>query len=496
MQEKNYDDFFDETKGDQNEERKLMDMVDAHGMPAMQEVKSGSKVEGTVSTIGKDSLVVDLDGKRQGVLNKRDVTDREGHLTVKEGDRIEAYVSSVSENEIVLTRSLSGFSASLDELVQAMKNQTPVEGKVTGVSKGGLQVKVMGRRGFCPISNIDLKYVDDVNVYLGKTMSFVIMRITEKGRNIVVSRLPILEEELAKKLTLFQQGMEDKEVYRGTVTRIADYGLFIDMGGIEGLAHISEISYQRTENLHEMFVPGQEVEYVIIKIDRKEPLRNTKISLSLKQAQEDPWQSVTDRFGPGSQVEGRVTRIVPFGAFVELTPGVEGLVHISEMSWTKRVRHPSEVVSEGDTVRVTILSVDTDKREVSCTLKDVAADPWKDVPERFPVGSKATGKVVSQTKYGFFVELADGVTGLLVHRNIAEDKKSEVKVDAEIEVGIESVDMDNRRIALSYGASEPGAEDEAAKAYMKQQDQQQKQKPSSKPSTEFGEMLRNALNKK
>jgi small subunit ribosomal protein S1 len=491
MYDKKADTFFDDDQQDKSGDNALMAMLDKYEKPKGLKLKPGMKVTGTINRITTEGIFVDIDGKNQGFLTIRQ-KDEEKAPDYKIGDKIETFIQSFKDNEIILTNTMSGFSASTSQLSEAMNNRIPVEGKVTGVNKGGLQVKIMGQRGFCPISAIDIKYVEDVNVYLGQNLTFVIERITEGGRNIVVSRLPILEQQLALQLDEIEKGVADKKVYTGTVSRIADFGLFVDMGGVDGLVHISEISWHRAEKLAESFEIGQQVTYVVLKIDRKEPLRNTKISLSIKQVGADPWTTVSENFHVGDQVAGKITRLASFGAFVELTPGIEGLIHVSEMSWTKRVNHPQEVVNPGDQVNVTILSIDENKRTVSCSLKDVANDPWNKVSEMFSLGSLIKGTVASQSRFGYFVNLTPGITGLLVFANIAADKKGSIKVGDEIEVTIERLEIDTRRIGLSMGVSAQKADEEFARAFIQSEE---KKKPVEKPVSDFGEALKKALKK-
>jgi small subunit ribosomal protein S1 len=368
---------------------------------------------------------------------------------------------------------------------------------VTGINKGGLQVKVLGASAFCPASQVDVKYVEDLNVYLDRTMSFVITRIEEGGRKVVVSRVPLLEKELAEKLEKLEQEIPAKRLRSGVVTRIAEFGLFIDTGtGIDGLAHISEVSWARADNLGESFSVGQPVEYVVLSVERREPLRNTKIALSIKQAGEDPWLSAAGRFPAGTQVEGTVTRLAAFGAFVQLVPGVEGLIHLSELSWERRVNRVEDVVTPGQRVRVTVLAVDAGARRISCSLKDIADDPWKDAPQRFAVGSTVKGTVASAAKFGFFIDLAPGVAGLLAMPNIATDKRTGIKVGAPIEVNVAAVDAEKRRISLSLGIEEGKAEAAAVEAYLKENQPSGPAAVAAASSSEFADALKAALAKK
>jgi small subunit ribosomal protein S1 len=496
MLNKKDDTFFDEKTADDDASESLRKIIDAKGSTIKTNLAVGAKVTGTITTVGSKYLFVDIGARNEAVIAVAELKDRQGTLAAKVGDKLTAYIVSDTSGETVLSRSFSGKggTAAVQELMDAMNNRVPVQGKVTGINKGGLNVKVLGNRAFCPTSQIDLKFTDDVNSYLGKTLDFVITRITEGGRNVVVSRIPLLEVDLDKKIDALAKAAEARLVFKGQISRIADFGLFVDLGDCEGLVHISEVSWERAENLAQSFTVGQNVECIVLSIEKKSPLRNSKISLSIKQTLDDPWKSVTSKFAPGQSVAGTVTRLAPFGAFVEITPGIEGLVHVSEMSWVKRVNHPSDVVAAGQPVQVTVLAIDEKKHTVSLSLKAMANDPWRDIEARFPAGSDAEGKAVHKEKFGYFIDLAEGVTGLLPISNIAPDKKNSITEGAVFTVHIESVDVKQRRISLSYGKQEPRQETAEVKEYLnKQSSAAPKQTPKS---TEFGAALLEALKKK
>jgi small subunit ribosomal protein S1 len=491
MLDKKHDNFFDEESGGGASENNLMNMLADYDKKEQIDLAVGAKATGKVVRIGGEFVFLDVGGKNEAVIKKTELADDRGETAVKEGDIVVAYVASNDNNGIVLSKALSGVRAPLRQLAEVMNNKVPVQGRVTGINKGGFNVKVMGHAAFCPVSQIALSYVEDLNVYLGKTLPFVIMRIAEKGRNIVVSRVPILEEELRGEIERLQETGRERKILSGKITRIAPFGLFVDIGnGIEGLVHISEVSWSRAENLADSFAVGQTVECLILDIERREPLRQSKISLSIKQALEDPWSGIGNKLSVGESREGVITRIAPFGAFVELLPGVEGLIHISEMSWSKKVRHPSDVVSPGQRVNTLILSIDEMKKTIGCSLKDVTSDPWIDAAEKFSVGSTAQGTVASKSRYGYFVDLAEGVTGLLVFANISADKKEAVPVGGTIEVSIESIDPEKRRIGLSYGLAGQRHETQETSEFLKKQHQA----PAAGMS-EFGAALKAAMGK-
>ncbi|MFP4165049.1 MAG: S1 RNA-binding domain-containing protein [Chitinispirillaceae bacterium] len=493
MQDKDYDNFFDEKSSEDQKSDQLMQMLNSYD----KKVKSfspGEKVSGKVTRVGSEYVFVDIGARNEAFMKRSELLDDEGEVQVKEGDTLSGFVVSADGGETVISKSLGGHTASVDELRDALNSKMPVQGKVTGVSKGGLNVKIMGHRAFCPVSQIDIKFTSDVNVFLGKTLEFVITRITEGGRNIVVSRVPLLEAGLEDQLKDLAKAAEEKTVLKGKISKVADFGLFVEIGDLEGLVHISEVSWERAQNLGETFSVGQEVEFVVLKVQRKEPLRNSKISLSIKQIFEDPWTKVFSNLSIGESIEGKVTRLADFGAFVEVAPGVEGLVHVSEMSWAKRVHHPSEVVKPGQMVKVTVLNMDENKKSISLTLKDVADDPWNDIEKRFPVGEEVEGTVAKKAKYGYFIDLAEGITGLLVFSNMASDKKDSLKEGDKVTVRMEALDKENRRMSLSYGLEKGHAETEETKKFMEKQ--QAKSEKKKDASTEFGAALLEALKSK
>ena len=495
------DDFFDVKPQGETPQENLLNLIGDYKTGAAPEIVSGTKVKGTILRTGAEFTFVDLGGKNEAVIKSSDLLDSTGAISVKPGDVIDAYVTSASDGEIILSKALSaGAGSGTRELIDAMRSGIPVQGKVTGINKGGFNVKVLGQRAFCPMSQISLSYVEDPTTFLNQSLSFVITKVEENGRNIVVSRDPILEDEVRILLDRVTKNIDEKETILGKVTRVAPFGLFVDIGGIEGLVHISEVAWTRSENLSEEFSIGQQVSVVVLKIEQKVPLRQSKISLSIKHASEDPWNSVSEKFAPGTMVDGTITRLMPFGAFVEIAAGIEGLIHVSEMSWTKRINHPSEVVQPGQIVSVTIVAVDEAKRSVSCSLKAEGADPWSTLPDNFKLGGIITGTIARQSKFGYFVDLADGITGLLTPHHIATDKKGAIKIGGQIDVTIDAIDLEKRRIALSFGVASDTENEADAKEYLQMQNQAQVQKKetvaAAPQASAFSDALKAAIEKK
>lgn len=481
---------FDEEKNEKSTDNGLMNMIDEMDKKITASVSVGEKVKGNIVSIGSEFLFLDIGLKNEAMIARSEFLNDAGEVAVEKGAEVEAFVITANDEETVLSKKMSKSKADIQAFIDAMESKMPVEGRITGVNKGGFNVKVMGKQAFCPFSQIDNKFVGEPSDYLSKTLDFVISRVEKRGRNIVLSRLPLLEGEVKDKIDELYKKVESKEVISGKISKISSFGLFVDLGIVEGLVHISEVSWDRAEDLESSFTVGQSVDCIILKIEEKEPLKDSRISLSIKQMGSNPWETVSEKFNTGDVVEGTITRLAKFGAFIQLIPGVEGLIHNSEMAWDRKVRHASEIVKEGDKVTITILEVNMEKKSISCTLKDSAADPFAGIDEKFPVGSKATGTVASETKYGFFIDLNDELTGLLVHQNISKDKKGSVKKGDSIEVNIDSIDKSSRRISLSYGDVEPtGGSDSDAKKYMQEQKE-------SAAGSEFGDMLKAALNKK
>ena len=375
----------------------------------------GDKVKGKVISIGRESVFLDTGTKVDGVVDRAEMLDKNQEVTCKVGDILELYVVSSNGHEIRLSRGLSGQrDANSDILNDAFRNAMPVDGRVKEECKGGFRVELMGKRAFCPISQIDIKYVEKPAEYVGETFPFVITEYEEDGKNIIVSRRDLLKKELEEKKKGFIAGLSVGQEIQGTVTKIMPFGAFVElMPGMEGMIHISELSWSRTEKAEDVLKAGDSVTVKILDIQAGKGGKDMKISLSLKQMTGDPWADVTDRYHVGDKIKGKVTRCVKFGVFVEIVPGLEGLVHISQMSYTKRVLRPEEEVEPGETVDVVINEIDPEKKRISLSIKDVEGDPWADIQEKYKPGQAVRGTLEKKEKFGYFIQLEPGVTGLL-----------------------------------------------------------------------------------
>ncbi len=343
-----------------------------HAGTTRQEPKVGDKVRGTVVSIQGDSVFIDLGAKVEGIVEIEELTGADGNLSVSIGDSIEISVGGKDENTgtLLLGSRHARHVRGSDGLRQAFQQQIPVEGRVTGVTKGGVEVEISGERAFCPASQIDIHYIEDLETFVGEKLAFRITKF-EGGKhiNLVVSRRALLEEAQNALATETRAHLEVGAVMKGTVRSIKDFGAFIDLGGVEGMVHISELSFGRVDHPKDILTVGQPVEVSVLRIEKTDnPKQPERIALSIRALEKDPWRDVLNQYPVGTLVQGSVTRIQPFGAFIELAPGVEGLAHISALGAGRRIKHPQEVISVGDQVLATVLSVDLEKHRIGLSL--------------------------------------------------------------------------------------------------------------------------------
>jgi small subunit ribosomal protein S1 len=354
----------------------LAEFDQAHKGTPEHGAKAGDQVKGRVVAIGEDQVFVDLGGKAEGILDAASLRDAEGLISVAVGDEVTATVAGIEEDGTLRlgnqqARHLHGAA----ELEHAYRQQLPVQGRVTGVIKGGVEVQIAGQRAFCPASQIDIRFIEDLSEFVGQHLDFRVTKF-EGGRhlNLVVSRRLLLEEEQRARAEATRASIKEGAVLQGIVTSLQDYGAFVDLGGIEGMIHISELTFHRVKHPSEILSVGQALEVSVLRIDKTDnPKRPEKIALSLRVLSRDPWTEVAQQFPVGSRVQGQVTRLQPFGAFVELAPGVEGLIHISEMGAGKRIGHPQEVLSPGQAVEASVIAIDPANKRISLTLDEAKA---------------------------------------------------------------------------------------------------------------------------
>ncbi|HCX73716.1 MAG TPA: hypothetical protein DHM37_08360 [Candidatus Cloacimonas sp.] len=402
----------------------------------------GDKVKGEIINITDSYIFVSLGGKRDAYAEKQDYMNKKGELPYKVGDKLEGYVVKFTETETLISKSLH--TVNLHLLRNAYEDKIPVKGKVTGLTKGGYVINLSGIRAFCPVSQINDRPVTDMNRFMGESFDFRIIKFNDKGRNIVVSRRKIQEE---KRAILKKEALENLEVgmvVKGKVTRLTNFGAFIDLGGIDGLLHISQFSWGRVESPNEMLNLGDEVETKIINI------KGDKISLSLKALQENPFDIAIKELKEGDVVNCRILRNQPFGSFAEIKPGVEGLIPISELARGRRIASPDEIVSEGDLVEVQILNIDKDKRKISLSMKALQPDPWDSINDYVQEGNVVTGKIENIMNFGVFVKIKDGVTGLIPQSKLKQAKENitEDQIGEDYKVRVAKIDVVKKRISL------------------------------------------------
>lgn len=433
-------------------EESFEDLLLAYECKERRQVRVGDRVQAEVLSIGRENVFVDTGTMMDGVVDKAELLDDQGQLTCKIGDRLELYVVSVSDGEVRLSRALTG-SGGLRALNEAFENGVPVEGKVIARCKGGYEVNLMQRRAFCPASQMDLRYTEDGQEFIGKTYRFLLTQFDEGGRNIVVSRRKLLERELQEARKEFLAEIREGQILEGTVTRLAQFGVFVEIfPGIEGMVHVSELSWSRVRNPNEVVRVSEKVKVRVMKVEGDVSTGKARISLSIKGASPDPWRGVESVYKVGQIVEGKVGRCTSFGAFVEVEPGVEGLVHISEMSYTRRVLKPEELVSPGDTIKVIIKEIDLENRRISLSMKDVEGDPWAEIFERYKEGQVVNGRLERKEDYGYFVSLEPGVTGLIpktaIERSPYATELEKAREGDIISVFIKQINQPEKRITL------------------------------------------------
>ncbi len=408
-------------------------------------------VTGKVLEIRGDDVVIDIGYKSEGVIRLDEWREEDGTSNPpKPGDTVEVLLETVEgeDGSIALSYRKAKRQKEWEAILSKHREGDVVSGAVTKKIKGGLLVNI-GVNVFLPASQVDIRRPSDIGDYIGRDIKCMILKIDEPRRNIVVSRRKLIEHERAEKKTKLMAELEVGQVRKGQVKNIADFGAFVDLGGIDGLLHITDMGWHRVTNPHEVVKIDQELEVYILGIDREKE----KIALSLKHKTPSPWQNIEAKYPVNTRHQGEVVNIMPYGAFVKLEPGIEGLVHISEMSWIKRISHPSEVVSTGDKVEVQVLNINHDKKEISLGMKQCTANPWDEVAKKYPPGTQVSGVVRNLTSYGAFIEIEEGIDGLLHVSDMSWVRKvsnpSEVVAKGQkLTCQVLSVDQERKRIAL------------------------------------------------
>ena len=422
--------------------------MDSAAIATVADFSQGAILRGRVVRIAGDDVVVDIGYKSEGFIPKAEFDG--GLDDIEPGVELEVYLDQIEDESglVVLSKKKADRIRGWERVMQAYKVGDVVKGKAVRKIKGGLLVDI-GVHVFLPASQIDIRRVGDPGDWIGRELECKIIKIDEERRNIVLSRRKLLEEERDKMKKDLLGTIQRGEVRRGVVKNITEFGAFIDLGGIDGLLHITDMSWGRIQHPGELLKVDQTVEVKVLEFD----LTRERISLGMKQLTPNPWAAAPGKYPVGSKVTGEIVNIMPYGAFVKLEPGVEGLVHISEMSWTRSIQHPSELVTLGQQVEVVVLDINPEKQEISLGMKQAEANPWTHVEEKYPPGTKIKGKVRNMTTYGAFVELEEGIDGLLHVSDMSWTKKvthpsAMLKKGDEVEAVVLSVDKDRKRVAL------------------------------------------------
>lgn len=415
-----------------------------------EEIKEGQVVPGTVIGIENDYVIVDIGYKSEGRIPRNEFRDSTGVIVVKNGDKIEVYLDSIEDEDgmLVLSKEKADLMKAWDEISAACENDEVIEGTITARVKGGLSVDI-GVKAFLPGSQVDLRPVKNLDRLIGTRAKFKVIKFNKKRGNIVLSRRVLLEKEREERRKDTLKKIEVGKIMRGVVKNITDYGAFIDLGGIDGLLHITDMSYGRINHPQELFNQGDEVDVMILKFDAN----SQRVSLGYKQIKPDPWTDADLKYPAGTRIHGRVVSLTDYGAFVEIEEGIEGLVHISEMSWNKRIKHPSKLVQQNDEVDAVVLDIDVQAKRVSLGMKQLESNPWDIVEFKYPVGSVIEGKVRNITDFGIFVGVEEGIDGLVHISDISWGQRvkhpsERFKKGQTVQAKVLNIDKTNERFSL------------------------------------------------
>ena len=416
----------------------------------LNNVHENEVVEGEITDITKREVVVRIGSKSDGVIPANEFRY---NPELKIGDKVEVYVENLEDKkgQLILSHKKARASKSWERINQALENKEIIKGYIKCRTKGGMIVDVFGIEAFLPGSQIDVKPIRDYDVYVGQTLDFQVVKINQEYKNVVVSHKALIEAELEAQKQQIISTLEKGQVLEGTVKNITNYGVFIDLGGVDGLVHITDLSWGRVSNPREVVQDDEKLKVVILDFDEEKK----RIALGIKQLTPHPWDALDADLKVGDKVKGRVVVMADYGAFVEIAPGVEGLIHVSEMSWSQHLRSAQDFLKVGDEVKAVVLTLDRTDRKMSLGLKQLKEDPWKDIEVKYPVGSQHTAKVRNFTNFGVFVELEEGVDGLIHISDLSWTKKVKhpsefTQVGAPIEVKVLEIDKDNRRLSLGH----------------------------------------------
>jgi small subunit ribosomal protein S1 len=437
---------FKDDDADPQEFSRMLDIYDN----SFRNIAEGEVMKGTVLKVTPSEVIVDIGYKSEGIIGVDEFLDERGEVTVQPGDTVDVLLERTEDRDgyVVLSREKAEKMKIWDEVEKAYAERKVVIGRVIERIKGGLAVDI-GVRAFLPGSQIDVRPVRNLDALRGQELRMRVIKVNKKRGNIVLSRKVLLEEENAEKKKHTLHTLAEGKVLKGTVKNITDYGAFIDLGGIDGLLHITDMSWGRVGHPSELFKVNDEIDVIVLKYDPA----TERVSLGHKQLVNDPWSNVSDRYPVGARMSGKVVSLTDYGAFIELEPGVEGLIHVSEMSWSKRVKHPSKILNVGDSVDAMVLGVDATARRISLGLKQVETNPWHELAGKYPVGAKIVGRVRNLTEFGAFVEVEDDIDGLIHISDMSWSKRikhpSEVlKKGDKVEAMVLNIDAENQRLSL------------------------------------------------
>ena len=431
----------------------------------LNKIQDHEVVEGTVTSIDKKEVVVNIGYKSDGIIP---ASEFRYNPDLKVGDKVEVYVEDQEDKkgQLVLSHKKARLTKSWERVNEALEKEEVIQGYIKSRTKGGMIVDVFGIESFLPGSQIDVHPIRDYDVFVGKTMEFRVVKINQEYRNVVVSHKALIEAELEAQKKEIISHLEKGQVLEGTVKNITSYGVFVDLGGVDGLVHITDLSWGRVSDPHEVVQLDQKIKVVILDFDEEKK----RIALGLKQLTPHPWDALDPNLKVGDHVKGKVVVMADYGAFVEIQPGVEGLIHVSEMSWSQHLRSAQEFMHVGDEVEAVILTLDREERKMSLGIKQLKEDPWETIEVKYPVGSKHTAKVRNFTNFGIFVELEEGVDGLIHISDLSWTKKVKhpsefTTVGADIDVVVLEIDKENRRLSLGHKQLEENPWDNYEKIY-------------------------------
>ncbi len=417
---------------------------------SLNSIKDKEVIEGTIIALNKREAVVNIDYKSDGIIP---MSEFRYNPDLKIGDKVEVFIENQEDRkgQLILSHKKARASRSWDRVNAALENNEIIKGYIKCRTKGGMIVDVFGIEAFLPGSQIDVKPIRDYDVFVGKTMEFRIVKINEEFKNVVVSHKALIEAELEQQKKEIISKLEKGQVLEGTVKNITTYGVFIDLGGVDGLIHITDLSWGRVNHPGEVVELDQKLNVVILDFDNEKK----RIALGLKQLHPHPWDALDPELKVGDKVKGKVVVMADYGAFLEIAPGVEGLIHVSEMSWSQHLRSAQDFLKVGDEIEAVILTLDRADRKMSLGIKQLKADPWEDIEVKYPIGSRHTAKVRNFTNFGVFVEIEEGVDGLIHISDLSWTKKIKhpsefTQIGADIEVEVLQIDKDNRRLSLGH----------------------------------------------